>query len=282
MKSKLVLSILIFIVMVSSAACLSSTPKTAAAPALDLPATQAAEKAAVETRQAAEAALAAETRAAVDATEKAAAEKKAAATEQAEKMNSLVQQLYAEKLISSPQGIYIKLDDFNESWAQIDWYQWYNTGLSPENFVLNLDIAYESASKYANWQSSGCGFVFRETPGMKQNEFHFYRVFYALDGFVYFDGTDGFMTAWDGNVYPKDIYLAKNKFGPPVLPAGNVKMTIIAEGEWVTVLINGKKVIQKQDATFRSGKLSYTLASGTNKDFGTRCEMTNIEMWELP
>ena len=40
-------------------------------------------------------------------------------------------------------------------------------------------------------------------------------------------------------------------------------------------------MLYRQDMSLEEGELSLTLLSGTNKDYGTRCEMTNIELWEL-
>jgi hypothetical protein len=37
--------------------------------------------------------------------------------------------------------------------------------------------------------------------------------------------------------------------------------------------VNEKKVVHFQDTKLQGGKLALTLASGTNKDFGTRCIM---------
>jgi hypothetical protein len=304
MKNKIfscfALMVLVIAVTACSAVAPQATPTATTIPTAteDVQATQAAQEAASATekagQQATESAYATQTQVSKVTTVTAAAEMRAAtrqaataqavsqATKQAEGMAALVQKLNSDKLLSTTEGKYLKLDGFSESWAQIDWYQWYNTGYAPGNFVLSMDVAYESASKIANWESSGCGIVFRENDGPGQSEFHHYRLFYALDGNVYFDGIDGFMTAWDGNQYPKWLSIAKKYYGRPVLPKGNFQMTIVADKDWITVLVDGKQIIHKQDKTFDSGDLSYTLASGTNKDFGTHCTMTNVEMWVMP
>lgn len=64
-------------------------------------------------------------------------------------------------------------------------------------------------------------------------------------------------------------------------PKDNVTMILVLENQWVTVFINGKKVVRFQDSSLNGGQPGYTLASGTNKDFGTRCVITKIELWEL-
>jgi hypothetical protein len=60
----------------------------------------------------------------------------AEATAQAQGMASIVKQLASEGLLENTAGTYSKLDDFNETWAQIGWYQWWNTGLAPTDFVI--------------------------------------------------------------------------------------------------------------------------------------------------
>lgn len=41
--------------------------------------------------------------------------------------------------------------------AQLNWYPWWKTGLSPVNFVHRAHPEWETASKMANWFASGCG-----------------------------------------------------------------------------------------------------------------------------
>ncbi|MCJ7623614.1 MAG: hypothetical protein MUO76_08930 [Anaerolineaceae bacterium] len=191
----------------------------------------------------------------------------AQATLQAESMYDLVESFYADDIISSTDGIYYQIDDYDASWAQISWYQWEPTGFSPSNFVLRAEIAYDSASNSANLAESGCGFVFRDT-GNKNH----YRFFYALDGYIYLTGLKN--GTW--------LSLGRAYYGHPVIPSGDFSMILVAEGDTFTIFINGEKLHSRQDATHPDGYLHYTLASGTNKDYGTRCVMTEIELWELP
>jgi hypothetical protein len=101
-------------------------------------------------------------------------------TEQVQPIYEIIQRLYQEEVISSMDGEYHRVDDFDQSWAQINWYQWWRTGLKLENFVIRTDAEWESASKTANWFSSGCGFVYSENG----TDDHF-ASFLALDGNVY-------------------------------------------------------------------------------------------------
>jgi len=75
--------------------------------------------------------------------------------------------------------------------------------------------------------------------------------------------------------------LQRSYYGKLDIPKGNAEMVLIAEDQVITVLINGEKVVRVLDGSFSDGALNYTLVSGTNKDFGTRCQMTNVDFWEF-
>jgi hypothetical protein len=64
-------------------------------------------------------------------------------------------------------------------------------------------------------------------------------------------------------------------------PADEANIMLVAEGNNIHFFVDGYLMISRQDMSFAEGELSVTLLSGTNKDYGTRCEMTNIELWEL-
>jgi hypothetical protein len=83
-------------------------------------------------------------------------------TAQAQPLFDLVQELHSEGYLIRTGGTYYAIEDFDESWAQINWYSWWHTGYSPTNFVIRADASWDSASNKANWWNSGCGFVFRE------------------------------------------------------------------------------------------------------------------------
>ena len=107
---------------------------------------------------------------------------RAESTAQAQAMQEVVQNLYAEGNLETTDGIYNTIADFDESWAQIDWYQWSYTGYSPTDFVIRANAAWDSASERANLFNSGCGFVFRE-----DGTDNHYLAYLGMDGYVYFD-----------------------------------------------------------------------------------------------
>lgn len=190
---------------------------------------------------------------------------------EAASMEELIDQLYEDGYLGSKEGSYSPVDDFEESWAQMNWYKLFETDLSPKNFVIKADVEWFSASKSANWYNSGCGFTFR-TVDVNNH----YLAYLALDGNV--------------RVYRvmKDNFtlLRRNYYGKLDVPDGSAQIVMIVDGISIIFLVNGKVVVDQKDQLldspqFAEGTLAYTLNSGTNKGFGTRCKMTNVGLWEL-
>jgi hypothetical protein len=190
----------------------------------------------------------------------------AEAMAQMETMRGLVEQLAADGHLTKTEGTYYRLPDFYQSWAQIDWFQWWDTGYNPTDFVVRADMSWSSASDKANWWNSGCGFVFRSTS--KDN---LYMAHLALDGHVYLMRVaKGIPAQLGGGMY-----------GKVGIPDGSAEMIVIVEGKSMTFLINGKRVLFRQDTANPAGALAFTLVSGTNVGYGTRCKITNVDLWDL-
>lgn len=188
-------------------------------------------------------------------------------TQQANTFYADIERLYNDKVISTTEGEYYTLPDFYEEWAQLGWYQWYETGHSPANFVLKADMEYETASTITDWPAAGCGFVFR-----LQDSDNNYAIFYTLDGYVY-------MWAYEDGKY---VEKGRGYYGKPTIPAGSAEIMLVTEGDMTYFYVNGTQVFKKKDSAFLNGGLYYSVQSGTNKDFGQRCSFTNVELWQLP
>ena len=182
-------------------------------------------------------------------------------------MATRIQELYDQGYLDTVDGTYHALPNFDESWAQIDWYQWWRTGYSPSNFVIRVDASWQSASDKANWWYSGCGFVFREDHGES-----YYYAFLSLDGYV------SMMRLVDGNY----ANLGRSYYGPVDVPEGSAELVLVANGDWLLFFVNQELVHRRQDSRLTSGDLAMTLSSGTNEGFGTRCQMENVDLWVLP
>jgi hypothetical protein len=288
------------LILLATLACsvLSSTPKDTPTPEIDQAATSAAVQAKQETQDAVtqgtqdaaqatakarqtaasiakkSTANAAKTQAVKERATKRAADAQAAteqvlsqSTQQAADFAAVIARLYDNRVITTSEGKYTHLDDFDESWAQINWYQWWPTGLEPTNFVIRADAKWQSASESANLFNAGCGFVYAEN-----GEDNHYVTFLAMDGNVHtYRVKSGVGTEMTGGFY-----------GRLDTPKANAQILLAVDNSTVTVLVNNKKVVRFQDKSLDQGKLGLTLFSGTNKDYGTRCQMTNIEVWQLP
>jgi hypothetical protein len=191
---------------------------------------------------------------------------KAEKTEQVRPIYERVQQLYEENVISTTNGKYHRVDDFNQSWAQINWYQWWRTGLKLENFVVRVDAEWESASKIANWFASGCGFVYSEN-----GTYDHFASFLALDGNVYNHRVRSGVSSNPAGGY----------YGTVGTPNGSAELMMVVDQTIVSFYVNGKRVSRFSDSTISKGDFALTLNSGTNLDYGTRCKMSNIDIWEL-
>jgi hypothetical protein len=188
------------------------------------------------------------------------------ATERYEGMAGKVKEYHQAAYISTDAGKYKRLEAFVDSWAQIDWYQWMPIdGNAPDNFIIRSDIHWQSASKTAN--ESGCGFVFR----LQEDQDH-YMIFVSIDGYVY----TSIVRSGDFES------MGRAKYGKPSID-GKAALTLIAEGSTFSILVDDKliKRYEGMKNDMLSGDLAYTIVSGTNKDYGTRCTFEHVDLWTI-
>lgn len=188
----------------------------------------------------------------------------ASATAQMESFNAVIDQLMTEGVITTKEGDYHHLEDFYQSWAQLGWYRWWPTDYSAENFVLSANTYWQSASNTADWYTSGCGIVY----SLDDKDDH-HLAFLSLDGY----GVLGRMTKGDWK------YLAAQKYGKISVPDGDAKIMLVVFDKRAYFYVNDKLVSKAYDSSLDEGNIALTLLSGTNKDFGTRCKMTNLELF---
>jgi hypothetical protein len=191
------------------------------------------------------------------------------ATSQAQPMADLVHQLYEDNYIGSTQGKYIRLNDYEESFAQINWVTPRFTDITLSNFVLRSNIAWKTAKEGANIRYSGCGFWF----GVDQDVENFHEVMLALDGNVRFNrclNDCSYMSP-----------LASSFFGKIDYMEGNADVILIVEGGTIQYFVDGEQIFIRRDQKKLTGYLAYAISSGTNADFGTRCIFTDTEIWSL-
>jgi len=191
-----------------------------------------------------------------------------AATQHMDELQEEAQAYFDEGYLDSPDGRFEEYDDFDEKWAQLGWYSWWPLDQTVRDFYLTAHFKWWSA--YRNADISGCGFAFAIEP----DDDH-YALFldrskvYFIDTTQYFSGLSP--VRGTGRV----------EFGNPFDAPVEADFTLIVKGTSAYVLVDDVLVgeyVLSQSKNLRGG-LGLTLLSGTNKDFGTRCEMTNIHVW---
>lgn len=188
------------------------------------------------------------------------------ATQQYTDFSDTLQDLYDAGYVSTKDGYYRSLSEHTMELSKINWFHWdflENTSMIT-NFVVRSDVAWESASAAAD--NSGCGFAFH----VEGDEYYIFYV--SLKGIVRLNGWTGSWTRFGGSSYGS------------AQQNGKVNLTLIVEGTTYRVLINDKliKTYEGFASKILSGNIGYTVLSGTNKSFGTRCTFTNSTLWLLP
>ena len=190
-----------------------------------------------------------------------------AATERAEALDAEVKAYFEKGYLATTDGSFRELDDFSYDWAQLGWYNWLPIQDEVSDFYLSAHFQWDSAFK--NSDISGCGFIF----GLQPNDDH-----YA----VFLDRQKIFFLITDNRVgFSKPVGPTRGtgivKFDYPA----EADFTLIVKDAYAYVLVDGNVSAEYTLAQSRSSKggVGLTVLSGTNKDYGTRCEMTNLHLW---
>lgn len=193
-----------------------------------------------------------------------------AATQHTEELNAEVESYFEKGYLTTRDGEFTEVDDFREEWAQLGWYSMWLFRDTTSDLFMSAHFRWESA--YRNADISGCGFVFDLQDNDNQDH---YAVFLDRSK-VYFVDTSYYYRAF-GPTRGTGLVNFDNPANQPV----EADFTLIVNDIHAYVLVDGKLVGEytlSQSKAVR-GKFGLALLSGTNKDFGTRCEMTNLHYW---
>lgn len=158
------------------------------------------------------------------------------------------------------------MEDFDETWAQLHWYQWWHTGFDLAYSVISADTEWVASSDKADWWNPRCGYVLRELS--------------ADDHFLAYLSMEGCLTLSEvrnGNC----IDLGCNCYGKVDTPEGGADVALVVEGPMLHFFVNGERVYSRPGIRERAGNLGLTLLSGTNKGYGTLCEMEDVGLWVI-
>jgi len=185
-----------------------------------------------------------------------------------DELQAEAQSYFDQGYLETADGRFEEYDDFEEEWAQLGWYQWWTLKQTAKDFYMSAHFKWSSA--YRNADLSGCGFAF----AIQDDDDH-YAVFLDRSK-VYFVEASQYYRPFKPT-RGTGVVDFDNPFDHPV----ETDFTLIVKGDYAYVLVDGDVVGEytlSQSKAMR-GNLGLTLLSGTNKDYGTRCTMTNLRIW---
>jgi hypothetical protein len=188
-----------------------------------------------------------------------------AATQKAEEYNAEAQKYFDDGYLSTADGQFREFDDFEVEWAQLNYFQWWQLNHKANDFYLRAHFKWDSA--YRNADTSGCGFLFALTPD---------NLYYA----VFLDRSEVlFLTKTGSGIRTQGRTRGSGrvKFDMPA----EADFTLIVNGHTAYVLVDDELIgeYSLSQSKAKTGDLALTVLSGTNKDYGTRCEMTDIHVF---
>ena len=180
-----------------------------------------------------------------------------AATQKVENFMERVQQFYEQGYIPSTKGTYRHLDDYSASFAKAEYYQWKQVVSKANNFIVRTDLVMQTVNQ--TFPRGGCGFVIH--------------------------GYDMLMLSQKGNVYRFDPIFGigpTNYLGESFNP-WEVEVTLIYSGDNAWLFIAGKEKLKANiNSLFQDTKdVAFAVISGSNDDFGTRCDFKNTDFWTI-
>lgn len=178
-------------------------------------------------------------------------------------MRVQVQGYYDDGYLPSVDGEYVPLADFEEDWAQMDWYRWWTFDLSASTFVMSGHFSWSSAVDRP--EISGCGFAF----DVSENGAHAAFVDKERILFLNDKGYEVGKTRGSGRV---SFSLPAEADFTLIVNNSEHKAFALVDGEFV-----GEYALSQDEVV--SGPVGYSVLSGTNRDFGTHCEITNASLW---
>ena len=139
------------------------------------------------------------------------------------------------------------------------------------DLVILADVTWEAGGLYPSLIDTGCGFVFRNNDDARTEE---------ADSFMHaqlvMEGKDFFWGLNKG----KFVSYGRKYFRDPSFSRQTYKVAIFAHGSDVSVFVNGREVRRNLDvAVTTPGLIHYTVQSGTEQDYGTRCTFENINLF---
>ena len=167
---------------------------------------------------------------------------------------------------AEPAGTFRSYGDYTEELAQMH----AGTGiplLRSEGFVFSAEIGYSSGSPVPDFATAGCGLYFSS----RDDAYSYMMTTVRMDGVVHLSGNNS----------GKYLSFKKYSYGTPNVE-GTRSLSVARNGSTVSVWLDGEKVITAENIPGYGDLTGLAVLSGTNADFGTRCEFRDIRYytWE--
>lgn len=193
-----------------------------------------------------------------------------AATQQYTNFLSMVQIYYEAGQISTTEGKYVVLDDYQHELASKLAYAWAETGVIAKNFIVRADFEWSNAINTVN--ISGCGFIYR----MQPNQDHYVIILDAVSGVKLASHTDRGTVSMGS---PQNGEQNLSNFGSGPYQA---TLTLIVNELQTYVYVDDIYFGDYKLLEYRirdAGPLANAVLSATSERYGTRCKMTNVRAW---
>jgi hypothetical protein len=189
------------------------------------------------------------------------------ATQNFEEIFSKVLQFEEEGLIPTTEGEYIELEDFSAAWAQLGWYGAYMYDLQLEHFVFVGHVGWSTAVDTRDL--SGCGIVFGQ-----QEDTSEYAVFLDKSR-IFFSSS----TPTRASEIGKTSGSGRLSLGNPA----EVNLDLVVYQYRAYVYVDDEFIAEYSLPRSKplKGAFGYGILSGTNRDYGTRCKVSQARIWEL-
>ena len=145
-----------------------------------------------------------------------------------------------------------------------------------QDFAIGADVSWHTASEKSDWWNTGCGFFIRPRDEDGTGGYFVGRTADRLPWLLWWKPSGGFLV--DLLRPPSYDYLSAMSTGKRT---GSQHIVAIAEGPTLRYLVDGAQEIYRDDIAERPGFLGAVVVSGTNKDYGTRCDFSNLWLYAL-
>ena len=194
-----------------------------------------------------------------------------AATQQIEDAQAHVQSYVDAGYLEGTSGKLVQLDDYQDELAQTGSLDFAFAGYDGQvkDFAVWAKVKWENAGEIIKPHYSGCGFGFRINGE-------------TLDGYTAMLTTERVLLTYCNDNRCGEIGKTS---GPGKLNYGNpaeATMEMVVHDTKAYVLVDGEFIGEYtllQDKLLDPGFVIYTIISGTNRDYGTRCEITDANVW---